>query len=68
VTPTLTTTQRWALSLAEAHGWGVQMQAVDGTRVTLRHEQPARALVLYLNDAARAADTRTYSEVNHGHE
>jgi hypothetical protein len=57
VTPTLTTVQRWALELAEQHGWGVQVEA-PGARVVLRQGHPARALVLYLGGAARKADER----------
>lgn len=52
--PTLTNPQRWALALA-AHGWGVEAEGV-GASVTLRRGSPRRALVLYLSDAARAAD------------
>ena len=57
VTPTLTNPQRWALQLAEAHGWGVQVEAA-GARITLRHGRPGYGLVLYVNDAARDADER----------
>ena len=55
--PALTDPQRWALQLAEAHGWGVQVEAA-GARITLRHGRPGYGLVLYASDAARAADER----------
>lgn len=49
--PALSDVQRWALQLAEAHGWGVQVEA-KGQTTTLRHGQPGRALVLYLGERA----------------
>jgi hypothetical protein len=56
-TPTLTDVQRWALEIAEAHRWGVFVQAHDGTQLHLLNGYPRRALVLYLSEAAAENDT-----------
>lgn len=50
--PALSDVQRWALTLAERQGWGVEVQARDGSRLQLRRGYPGRALVLFLSSAA----------------
>jgi hypothetical protein len=59
----LTDVQRWALELAEVLGWGVSVEAADGTRIHLRRGHPRRALVLYLSEQAQENDL-TYSEAD----
>jgi len=48
-TPGLSDAQRWALELAETHGWGVAVETTDGERVSLCHGRPAYGLVLFLS-------------------
>lgn len=40
--------QRTALALADAHGWRIEVQASDGSRVKLRPGHPARSVVICL--------------------
>lgn len=47
--PALGEAQRWALTLAEAAGWAVTVEARDGTRLPLRVGTPGRALVILLS-------------------
>lgn len=52
--------QRIALAGAEAAGWGVEVEAGDGTRARLRLGHPARALVITLSPVAGAEPAELY--------
>lgn len=54
--PQLTEAQRWALQLAEAEAWHVEVEARDGSRVTLRPRPRRPRLVLYLGGLEAPAD------------
>ena len=57
-TSSLTDTQRWALTLASAAGWGVVAEERT-TAVQLCRGSPPRGLVMYLREVAHEPDDGT---------